>query len=179
MTEEQELDDHGRHPTLWRVNAVTWVLENPDYTSRILLGVKIEDPAAELTMTKHLESVDAPDLDHAIAAAHALLDKHSEQVGEYALEIYVNAPQPPHAEEERLGIRQYKLTPEALKQARAIGLRGRDIEARVARLVRHATPFEHPTANLRFRGIIMRVEDDHVTWIDLAVPPRRRRRKAK
>jgi hypothetical protein len=179
MTEEQELDDHGRHPTLWTISAVTWVLENPDYTSRIALGVQIKDPAAEITMTQHLESVEAPDLDHAIAAAHALLDKHAERIGEYALEIYVNAPQPPHPEQERLGIREYKLTPEARKQARAIGLRGRDLEARVARLARHAAPFEHPTANLRFRGIIMRVEDDLVTWIDLAVPRRRRRRKAK
>jgi hypothetical protein len=46
-------------------------------------------------------------------------------------------------------------------------------------MVRHAAPFEHKIANLRFRGIIMRVEADTVTWIGPPVPPRRRRRKAK
>jgi hypothetical protein len=179
MLASEELDDHGWHPRLWTISAVTWALENPDYTSRIVLGVEIEEPAKEIEMTRTLEMVEAPDLDHAFAAAHALLDKYADQVGEYALEIWVNPPQLPHAEQERLGIRDYKLSAEARKQARAIGLRGRDLEARVARMVRHAAPFEHPTANLRFRGIIMLVEDDVVRWIGLAVPPRRRRRKSK
>jgi hypothetical protein len=125
-----------------------------------------------------LETVEAPDLDHAIAAAHALLDKHAEQADEFGLKLWLYAPRLPHPEQERLGIRDYKLTAEARKQARAIGLRGRDLDARVARLVRHAAPFEHRTANRRFRGIIMRVEnDDSVTWIGLAVPPRRRKAK--
>ena len=50
-------------------------------------------------------------------------------------------------------------------------------------MVRHAVAFQHKIANVRYRGIIMRVEDDTVTWIGLAVPPRRagrpRKRKAK
>ena len=179
MTEEQELDDHGRHPTLWTISVIHWILENPDFSSRISLGFKIENPAKEVEMTRTLETVEAPDLDHALVAAHRMIDKYSERVGEYALEIWVHRPQLPHPEQGRLGVRDYKLTSEALKQARATGLRGRDLEARVARMVRHAAPFEHPTANLRFRGIIMRVEDDLVTSIELAVPPRRRRRKAR
>jgi hypothetical protein len=179
MTEDQELDDHGRHPRRWRINAVTWVLENPPYRYQILAAEKIDNPAEEVTMTSYLETVEAPDLDGAIAAAHELLDKHAERVGEYALEIWVNPPQLPHTDQERLGIRHYQLTAEARKQARGIGLRGRDLDARVARLVRHAAPYEHRIANLRFRGIIMRVEDEVVTWINLAVPLRRRRRKAK
>lgn len=179
MLASEELDDFGRHPTLWTISAVTWVLENPDFSSRISLGFKIEDPAKEVEMTRTLETVEAPNLDHAFAAAHALLDKYAERVGEYGLEIWLHSPQLPHAEQERLGVRDYKLTPEARKQARAIGIRGRDLEARIARLVRHAVPFEHGTANLRFRGIIMRVEDEVVSWVGLAVPPRRRRRSSK
>jgi hypothetical protein len=58
-------------------------------------------------------------------------------------------------------------------------MRGRDLEMRIARMVRRAAPFEHRTANLRFGGIIMRVEDDTVTWIGLAVPPRRRKRSTR
>ena len=130
-------------------------------------------------MTRTLETVEAPDLDQAIAAAHALLDKHAEQAGEYGLEIWLHPPQLPHPEQERLGIRHYKLSPEARKQARAVGMRGRDLEMRIARMVRHAAPFEHRTANLRFRGIIMRVEDDTVTWIGLASPPRRGKRSTR
>jgi hypothetical protein len=179
MEYSQELDDHGRHPTLWTVSAITWALENPNYQAEIMLGRKIEDAAKEVTMTRELEGVEVPDLDHAIAAAHELLDKHRDQVGEYGLELWINPPQLPHADQERLGIKDYKLTPEARKQARAIGIRGRDLEARLASMVRHAGPFEHRTANLRFRGIIFRVEDNVITWLDLTVPPRRRRRKAK
>jgi hypothetical protein len=179
MLTSEELDDHGRHPTLWTVSAINWLLENPDYRAAIMLGRKIEDPAKEVTMSRTLETVEVPDLDHAIAAAHELLDKHADDVGEFALEIWVNPPQLPHAEQERLGVRHYKVSAEARKQARAIGIRGPDLEARLASMVRHAVPFEHRTANRRFRGIIMRVEDDVVSWVGLAVPPRRRRRKSK
>jgi hypothetical protein len=175
----EELDDHGRHPTMWTVSAVTWVLENPDYTSERILGRKIEDPAKEVTVTKYLETLEASDLERALAAGHELLDKYARETGEFGLEIYLTPPQLPHADEEQLGIRHYKLTPDARKQARAIGLRGRDLEARVARMVRHALPFEHRTANRRFRGILMRLEGNVVSWIGLAVPPNRGRRGSK
>jgi hypothetical protein len=158
---------------------VTWTLDNPDYTYERILGQKIKDPAKEETMTNYLETVEVPDFERAVAAGHELLAKHAHETGEFGLEIYLTPPQLPHADQERLGIRDYKLTPEARKQARAIGIRGRDLEARVASMVRHAVPFEHHAANLRFRGIIMRVEDDVVSWVGLAVPPRRRRRKSK
>lgn len=179
MEYSQELDDHGRHPTMWTVSVIHWVLENPDYRAEIMVGRKIEDPAKEVTMTKELEGVEVPDLDHAITAAHELLDKHRDQVGEYALELWINPPQPPHADEERLGIRHYRLSAEARKQARAIGIRGRDLEARLASMVRHAVPFEHPIANLRFRGVIFDVQDDVISWVGLAVPPRRRRKRSR
>ena len=177
MKTSEEGNDFGRHPTLWTIAAVQWVLENPDYKGALMLGSRIEDPAKEIEVTKELEKVEVPDLDHAIAAAHELLDRHAREVGEFALEIYVTAPQLPHADQERLGIRHYKLSAEVRKQARAIGIRG-DVEARVARMVRHAAPFDHRVANLRFRGIIMRVEDDVVTWVGLLIPPRRRRKSS-
>jgi hypothetical protein len=177
MQASQELDDHGRHPTLWTVSAITWVLENPGYEHELLTRVEIEDPAKEVEQTRTLETVEAPDLDQAIAAAHALLDKHAERVGEYSLEIWVTAPQLPHAEQERLGVRDCKLSPEARRQARAIGMRGRDLEPRIARMVRHAAPFDHKIANMRYRGIALRVEGDTVTWVGLAVPPPRRRKR--
>jgi hypothetical protein len=176
ITDEEELDNSGRHPKLWSITAVNWVLENPNFTYQILIGSQIKEPAKEIDMTKELESMTAPDLDHAIEAAHQLLEKYIGQAGELGIEISLVPPQPPHADQERLGIKDYKLAPEARKQARAIGLRGRDIEARVARMVRHSAPFDHKIANRRFRGIILRIENDVVVWIDLAVRPRRRRK---
>jgi hypothetical protein len=178
MTGLNEHDHFGCHSKMWTVTAFNWTLENPDYRYKILVGSKIEEPAKEVESTQELESIQAPDLDGAIAAAHRLLDKHAERVGEFALEIHLVSPQLPHPDQERLGIRDYKLTPEARKQARAIGLRG-ELEQRVGRMVRHAAPYEHKVANLRYRGIIMKVEDDTVSWIDLVVRPRRRRRKTK
>ena len=82
-------------------------------------------------------------------------------------------PKLPYPGQEALGVRHYKLAAEARKQARAIGMRGGDLEARIARMARYAVVFDHKIANLRYRGIIMRVEGDTVTWIGLAVPPRR------
>jgi hypothetical protein len=172
-------DHFGRHPKLWAIDVVHWVLENPEYKAEIAFGMEIADPAKEIESTRTIESAEAPDLEGALALAHQLLDKHIENAGEFALEVYVSPPVPPHPEQERLGVKDYKLTPQARQQARAIGLRGRDIEARISRLARHAAPFDHKVANLRFRGIIMRVEADTVSWIDLAVPPRRRGRKRK
>src|ERR671910_2831678 len=100
MLASEELDGHGRHPTLWTVSAVTWVLENPNYQAEIMLGRKIEDPAQEVTMTKYLEMVEVPDFERAIAAGHELLDKHAHETGEFGLEIYITPPQRPHADEE-------------------------------------------------------------------------------
>ena len=176
MTEAQEHDEHGRDPKLWSVWIVNWVLENPDLQYKILLGKPIKDPAAEVLVTKELGEAKAPDLDSAIAVAHELLNKHVNEIGEFGIEIYLTPPQPPHPDEGRLGIRHYKVSPEARKQARALRLRG-NLEARLSRLVRHGVPFEHKIANVRFRGIIMRVEDEVITWVGLAIPPRRRRRR--
>jgi hypothetical protein len=176
MTETQEWDEHGRHLTFWSVSAATWVLENPGYAYELMLRAPIKDPAAEVATTRNIKEVQVQGLDHAIAAAHELLDKHANQVGEFGLELYLIPPQPPHPDEERLGIRHHKVSAEARKQARALRLRG-NLELRLSRLVRYAVPFEHKIANLRFRGIALRVEDDTISWVGLVIPPRRRRRR--
>ena len=176
MTSSEEYDEHVRHPNLWSIWVTKWVLENPDYRAELLLGTPLKNPAAEVLVTTDLGEATAPDLDSAIAAAHTLIDQHAHQVGEFGCVLDLTPPQPPHADDKRLGIRHYRVSPEARKQARALRLRG-NLEARLSRLVRHAVPFEHKTANLRFRGIIMRVEEDTIAWIGLAIPPRRRRRR--
>jgi hypothetical protein len=193
MTTSQEQDKPVRNPKLWCASAMKWVLQNPDYRYQILTGIEIEDPAREVGMGEGIDHTEAPDLAGAVAAAHALLDKHAREAGDLGLEISITPPRHPYPEQEQLGVRHYKLSAEARKHARALGIRASDLEpwpdgtpggdlrARISRMVRHAVPFDHKIANLRYRGVIMRVEDDTVTWIGLAVPPRRpgRPRKTK
>lgn len=182
-TSQEEYDEFGRDPKQWEVIAAKWVFENPDFRYEILTGIEIENPAQELQSSKAIESVEAPDLEAAVAAAHTMLDKHAREGGDLGFEIWIAPPKHPYPGQEELGVPHYKLGAEARKQARAIGIRGGDLEARIARMIRHAAPFEHRIANLRYRGIAMRVENDTATWIGLAVPPRRpgrpRTRKAK
>jgi hypothetical protein len=160
-------------PKLWCVSAVKWAFENPDYRYELIGGIEIKEPAKEADTTKGLEDIEPPDLEAAVAAGHALIDRYAREAGDLGLEIWLMPPKHPYPGQEALGVPHYKLAAEARKQARAIGIRGGDLEARMARMVRHAAPFEHKIANLRYRGIALRVEDDTVTWLGLAVPPRR------
>jgi hypothetical protein len=171
-------DGHGYDPKMWQIRAMVCVLENPDFMHELRAGtLEIEKPAPEEEVTKELEYAEAPDLDAALAKAHELLDKHAHEAGELdGLEIYLIPPELPHADQERLGIRDYKISAEARKEARKLGIR-RDIKERLSRMVRHAVPFDHPDANLRFRGIMMRVEGDTVTWVGLALPRSKPRMK--
>jgi hypothetical protein len=102
-----------------------------------------------------------------------------QQAGDLGVEIYLLPPEQPYADQERLGVRHYRLSANARKQARAIGIRGGDLEVRIARMVRHAAPFVDTAGNISFQGILMRVEDDTVTWIGPAIPPRRRKRSTR
>ena len=195
MKTAKEQDEFVRNPKLWYASAMKWRLQNPDYRYEILTGIEIEDPAREVEMGEEIDYSEAPDLAGAVAAAHALLDKHAREAGDLGIEISITPPRHPYAEQEQLGVRHYNLSAEARKQSRALGIRasdlqlwavgipGGDLRARVSRMVRHAVPFDHKIANVRYRGTIMRVEDDTVTWINLAIPPRRpgrpRTRKAK
>jgi hypothetical protein len=181
MTTSKEQELFSCHPKLWTVTAVKWELENLT-RYEILLRSRVKSPAQEHEITSELETVVAPDLEQAVVAAHALLDKHAHEAGDLGLELYLQPPEQPYADQERLGVPYYKLSANAHKQARALGIRGGNLEVRIARMVRHAAPFGDKTANLTFQGIRMRVEDDTVTWIGPAIPPRRRKasgRKAK
>jgi hypothetical protein len=183
MTTSKEQEEFRRNPKLWMVSAVKWVLENPDYKYELMGGIEIKDAAWEGDSTKGLEDIEAPDLEAAVAAGHALIDKYAREAGDLGFEIWFMAPRHPYPEQEQLGVPHYKLSAEARKQARAIGMRGGDLEARIARMVRHAVSFDHKVANMRYRGIAIRVEERTVTWIGLAVPARRpgrpRTRKAR
>jgi hypothetical protein len=150
MTEAPKHHRPKGNPTLWTVAARRWTLDSPEQ---------------ELAIGQDIETLEAPDRELAVAIAHHLLDKHAHQAfGAASLEIYVMPPQ--QAPEEPSGFRQYKVSPEARKQAQTLGIRV-DVEAKVARMARLAAAITHPTANRRFERFLMRVEKDTVTWIGL------------
>jgi hypothetical protein len=178
MTTLKEQERFSRHPKLWTVTAVKWELENLS-RYEILARSRVKSPAQEHVITRELETVVALDLEQAVVAAHALLVKDAQEAGDLGVEIYLLPPEQPYADQERLGARHYRLSANARKQARAIGIRGGDLEVRIARMVRHAAQFVDTAGNISFQGILMRVEDDTVTWIGPAIPPRRRKRSTR
>jgi hypothetical protein len=160
MTKPPKHDRPSANPTLWTVVARRWTLENPEQ---------------ELAIGQDIQTLEVGDRELAVAIAHHLLDKHAhEAFGNVSLEVHVLPPE--QAPKEPSGFRHYKVSAEARKQAQALGIRG-DVEAKVARMARHAAPFTHPTANRRFERFIMRVEKDTVTWIGINDAASARRNK--
>jgi hypothetical protein len=139
-TSQEEYNEFGRDPERWEVCAIKWIFENPDFRFELVSRIEIKDPAQERETSEALERVEAPDLEAAIAAAHAMIDEHARKGGDIGFEIWIAPPKHPYPGQEELGVPHYKLAAEARKQARAIGIRGGDLEARIARMVRHAAP---------------------------------------
>ena len=150
MPKPPEHDRPSGNPTQWTVAARRWTLESPEQ---------------ELAIGQDIQIVEVADRELAVAIAHHLLDKHAHQaIGKMSLEIHVLPPQ--QSPKEPSGFGDYKVSAEARKQAQTLGIRG-DVEAKVARMARHAAPFTHPMGNRRFERFIMRVEKDIVTWIGI------------
>lgn len=61
--------------------------------------------------------------------------------------------------------RDYKATPEAIEQARAIGLYG-DTGKRLLRAAKRSARFTSELGNRRFLDFVLTVEGDQVVWID-------------
>jgi hypothetical protein len=61
--------------------------------------------------------------------------------------------------------RDYKATPEAIEQARAIGLYG-DTGKRLLRAAKRSARFTSELGNRRFLDFVLTVEGDQVLWID-------------
>lgn len=152
MTKTAKRDQTSGHPTLWTVAALRWAIESPEH---------------ELAIGQELESLQVSDRELAVAIGHHLLDKHAhEAFGKTGLEIHIVPPAQMPSDKQPSGFRQYKVSAEARRQARTLGIHG-DVEARVARMARRAARFTHPTANLRFERFILRLEGDTITWIGL------------
>ena len=152
MTSSPKNNQISVHPTHWTVAALKWALKSPEH---------------ELAIGEEIETLQVVDRELAVAIAHHLLDKHAhEAFGKTGLEIHIVPPAQLPSDKEPSGFRQYKVSAEAYRQARTLGIRG-DVEARVARMARRAARFTHPIANLRFERFIMRVEGDTITWFGI------------
>jgi hypothetical protein len=162
MTSSPKNTQPSVHPTHWTVAALRWALKSPEH---------------ELAIGEEIETVEVPDREFAVAIAHHLLDKHAhEAFGQTGLEIHIVPPAQMPSDKEASGFRHYKVSAEAYRQARTLGIRG-DVEARVARMARRAARFTHPIANLRYERFIMRLEKDTVTWIGVQGVERTRRER--
>jgi len=152
MTNSPKNNQTSVHPTLWTVAALRWALKSPEH---------------ELAIGQEIETLHVADRELAVAVAHHLLGKHAhEAFGQTGLEIHIVPPAQLPSDKERSGFRNYKVSAEARRQARTLGIRG-DVEARVTRMARRAARFTHPVANLRYERFIMRVEGDTITWIGI------------
>jgi hypothetical protein len=152
MTSSPKNHQPSVHPTHWAVTALRWTLESRDH---------------ELAIGQEIDTLHVADRELAVAVAHHLLDKHAhEAFGQTGLEIHIMPPAQLPSDKERSGFRNYKVSAEARRQARTLGIRG-DVEARVTRMARRAARFTHPVANLRYERFIMRVEGDTITWIGI------------
>jgi|HigsolmetaAR206D_1030411.scaffolds.fasta_scaffold02265_10 hypothetical protein len=60
-----------------------------------------------------------------------------------------------------MGFRQYEVTEQAIRQAKAAGLCG-DVEKRIARMARRAAPFTHEYGNWRFEDFVLFIKDGKV-----------------
>jgi hypothetical protein len=65
--------------------------------------------------------------------------------------------------------REYTATPEAVQQARSIGLYG-DTAKRLARAARRACRFTSDVGNFRFTDFALTIEGNQVTWINRLEP---------
>ena len=61
--------------------------------------------------------------------------------------------------------RDYKATPDAVKQGRAIGLYG-DTAKRLSRAAKRSAQFTGELGNRRFLDFVLTVEGDQVVWVD-------------
>ena len=61
--------------------------------------------------------------------------------------------------------REYKATPDAIRQGRAIGLFG-DTAKRLSRAARRSAQFTSEFGNRRFGDFVLTVENDQVVWVE-------------
>lgn len=151
----------------WTVDSLVWHRDLPQSRYDRLLARRTErlDVPA---LGEVIEITQVNDRQAAIAAGHRLLDQFAHEVrGAISLEIHISGPEQAIEDEREARLRSIKVTPEAIEQARALGMRG-DVENRLRSMALASQPYSHPHANRRAGPVILRLEGQIVEWVGVA-----------
>jgi hypothetical protein len=151
----------------WTTDVVRWDSDTRQSLYYRVLGKRTERP--QLTaLGEIIATVQVPDREAAITAAHRLLDEFAGEVhGAMSMAVEISAPEQTVEEERHARLRSYRVTPEAIEQAKALGMRG-DVEWDLKGIAFHSEPYTDPRGNRRYGNLILRVEDRTVTWVGFA-----------
>lgn len=73
---------------------------------------------------------------------------------------------------------EYKVSDDALKQARTLGMFG-NVRARLAKMAKLSAPFTHPDANRRYEGYLLSIKDDVLVAVTKHTQTKQARAKPK
>jgi hypothetical protein len=151
----------------WTTDVVLWDTETRGSLHSRILGKRTERP--QLTaLGEIIATAQVPDRQAAVAAAHRFLDEFAGEVhGAMSIGIEIAAPEQAVEDERQARLRSYKVTREAIEQAKALGLRG-DVEWELKGMAFHSEPYAHPRGNRRYRNLILRLEGRTLIGVALA-----------
>jgi hypothetical protein len=151
----------------WTADAVVWNRGLPQSRYGRLLARKTERP--EVTaLGEIIASAQVADREAALAAAHRFLDEFAGEVhGAMSIAIEISAPEQAVEGEQQARMRSYRVSPEAIEQAKALGLRG-DIESYLQGIAFYSEPYAHPRANRRYANLIIHLQGRTITWVGFA-----------
>ena len=151
----------------WTTDVVLWDSDTRQSLYYRVLGKRTERP--QLTaLGEIIATAQVADREAAVTAAHRFLDEFAHQAhGAMSIAIEIAAPEQAVEDERQARLRSYKVTPEAIEQAKALGMRG-DVEWELKGIAFHSEPYTHPRANRRYGNLIIRLEGLTVTWVGCA-----------
>jgi hypothetical protein len=152
---------------LWTADVTSWDSDTRRSLYYRVLGKRTERP--QLTaLGEIIATVQVLDREAAVAAGHKFLDEFAGEVrGAKSIAIEINAPEQAVEEERQARLRSFRVSPEAMEQAKALGLSG-DIEAHLQGVAFYSEPYAHPRANRRYGNFIIRLEGLTVMWVAFA-----------
>jgi hypothetical protein len=151
----------------WTIDVVLWNRDIPQARYHRVLARKTERPNVP-ALGEVITTAQVRDREAAVAAAHRFLDEFAGGVhGAMSIGIEIAAPEQSVEDERQARLRSYRVTSEAMEQAKALGLRG-DIEGYLQGVAFYSEPYSHPRANRRYANVIIRLENLTVTWVAFA-----------
>lgn len=159
----------------WTTDVVVWNRDLPQSRYGRLLARKTERPDLP-ALGEIVDTAQVIDRQAAIAAGHRLLDRFAHEVrGAVSMEIHISGPEQAIEDEWEAWLRSIKVTPEAIEQAKALGMRG-DVECRLRSMAYYSEPYAHTRANRRYENFALKIEVADVVWLGLVDPARRPRK---